>query len=144
MPPKSSKLSPASLISLALEEVTVGNWVVVLGPWLDLMISELFIQFQDSVILHSPIQPSLETPGSPQRLDSMIFEVFFNRNVSVMFCNIPTLEEFKQTLLVIGKAKSASADQDSEMGKALSPRQLTRHHPSIACSMAGANNNSIG
>lgn len=43
MPPKSAKLSPASLILLALEEVTVGNWVVVLGPWLDLMISELFI-----------------------------------------------------------------------------------------------------
>lgn len=143
MPPKSAKLSPASLISLALEEVTVRNWVVVLGPWLDLMISELFIRFQDSVILHSPIQSSLETPGSPQRLDSMIFEVFFNRNVSVI-CNIPTLEEFNQTLLVIGKAKSASADQDSEMGKALSPRQLTRHHPDIACSMAGANNNSIG
>lgn len=43
MPPKPAKLSPAPLIVLALEEVTLRNWMVVLGPRLELMISELLI-----------------------------------------------------------------------------------------------------
>jgi len=41
------------------------------------------------VLLHHPIQPSLETPGSP--------------------CDIPTQEDFGQTQPVTGKAKGASA-----------------------------------
>lgn len=74
------------------------------------------------MILHGPIQSSLEIPGSPQRVDSMIFEVFFSQNESVIFCNIPTLEEFEQTLLMIGKAKSAAAEPRLGDGKSPFPK----------------------
>lgn len=73
------------------------------------------------MILHSPIQSSLEIPESPQRVDSMSFEVFSSLNDSVTFCNIPPLEEFKQTLLVIGKAKSAPAEPGLGDGKSPFP-----------------------
>lgn len=74
------------------------------------------------MILNNPVQSSLEIPGSPQRVDSMISKVFFSLNNSVIFYNIPTLEEFKQTLVVIGKAKSAPAEPRGGDGKSPFPR----------------------
>lgn len=74
------------------------------------------------MIFCGPIQSSLEIPGSPQRVDSMSFEVCFSLNDSVTFCNIPTLEEFKQNLLVIGKARSAPAEPRLGDGKSPFPK----------------------